>query len=605
MSCAIWPSAIFPECLPDMATTTVTTSTQAVFDISRYSLAAQTQWRETLAGFEAIRQKQSPHIVVFGEGSFGDVLQISPLLHHLRRRFPGALMTFVHPAGLAQSLLRGSPDVDNVMILRGALHREARLRLLQQGWADLVVQCSYVIRYTMPPVRLSRLTEQQRNWVLHAQVEQKKWLPLVKDFPFDNDSLWRAVTAKNLNLFSLMARTSGFADADFELFHVGLQDADFDSAEKLPERYVTLCNAAEKLPVTEGLWTKTMPADKVERIVARIKDAGLTIVVLGAKDDAPIRGVDIDLRGKTSLTEAAAIVKKALCHIGPEGGLANIARAVNTPAIIFFGATPAAFFGFHGNVNVLPRTCGGCWWTTPYYLHQCPRLLREPECTASLSEDEIVAAVSSLAALRQASRQRLTNAQADRLAGESSDNGLLELAGKRHEDFAEQLAGAVLQGAKKLALVAVDRGSLRISIDAIRNIASLGHFKISLFVCGEESLRAETGTAEAKSLDADLTICRPQNIPARDGAFDAVLCAALPCSQRTASLLIEECNRILAPGGLFYRYSVVLIENGEVRDAYVQNVAMPRLTAHEITPAFALLRTRIGGRVLAEQQEDA
>ncbi len=237
------------------------------------------------------------------------------------------------------------------MILRGALHREARLRLLQQGWADLVVQCSYVIRYTMPPVRLSRFSEQQRNWVVHAQVEQKKWLPLVEKFPFDNDRLWRAVTAENLNLFSLMARTSGFADADFELFHVGLQDADFVRADELPTRYVTLCNAAEKLPVTEGLWTKTMPAAKVERIVARLKSAGLAIVVLGAKDDAPIRGADIDLRGQTSLTEAAAIVKKSLCHIGPEGGLANIARAVNTPAIIFFGATPAAFFGFHGNVK--------------------------------------------------------------------------------------------------------------------------------------------------------------------------------------------------------------------------------------------------------------
>jgi ADP-heptose:LPS heptosyltransferase len=90
------------------------------------------------------------------------------------------------------------------------------------------------------------------------------------------------------------------------------------------------------------------------------------------------------------------VLRDAAAYVGPEGGLTNLARAVQTRSVVFFGSTPPEFFAFRANINVLPRRCGGCWWTTPSYLHQCPRLQVMPECTASIPERAILSAVAEI-----------------------------------------------------------------------------------------------------------------------------------------------------------------------------------------------------------------
>src|SRR5258706_1362271 len=108
------------------------------------------------------------------------------------------------------------------------------------------------------------------------------------------------------------------------------------------------------------------------RIVRGLKTFSLPVVLLGAKDDARIDGVDIDLRGRTSIREAAAVLRDAAAYVGPEGGLTNLARAMQTRSVVFFGSTPPEFFAFRANINVLPRRCGGCWLGAPSYPHPCP-----------------------------------------------------------------------------------------------------------------------------------------------------------------------------------------------------------------------------------------
>jgi len=355
--------------------------------------------REALLGaLEALRSGSGPQrtrLLVYGLGSFGDALQLTPLLHCLRRRFAQAELILVHPHSLVRCLFAGHEDIDRLIVLPSPAHATMRSLVRAEALADLLVECRYVIQYSLVSGSAG-LTPEEREFVESAQAGQQEWLPFVRRFPFDNDELWRATAARGWSMPRLMAHTAGFPDDDFEAYRVSLGDEDLAARRELPQRYLAVCNSAEALAITQGPWTKVLPRDKMTRIVRGLKTFSLPVVLLGAKDDARIDGVDIDLRGRTSIREAAAVLRDAAAYVGPEGGLTNLARAMQTRSVVFFGSTPPEFFAFRANINVLPRRCGGCWWTTPSYLHQCPRLQVMPECTASIPERAVLSAVAEI-----------------------------------------------------------------------------------------------------------------------------------------------------------------------------------------------------------------
>lgn len=354
--------------------------------------AARQRARALLQHIAQADDPARPRLVVFGFGSYGDVLQITPLLRQLRTRFATAQLVLIHAHGAARSLLAGTGLADEVHEAPPACHPELLAGFADgTASADLLVFCRYVIEYRLP--HNSRLSADEKDFVAAAQTIQRDWLPLSVQFPLNNDQLWRAASAQGLNMYRLMARTAGFDAADFEALELRLDPQDGVLRRELPERYWVVCNSAEALSVTRSAWTKTLPADKLERIVRKLKRSGVPSVLLGAsRDDAPVAGVDFDWRGRSSLRQAAAILRDAALFIAPEGGIANLARAVGRNGIVFFGSTPAPFFAFSTNTNIQPQICGGCWWTTPSYLYQCPRLLRTPACVQSLPEDAIVQA---------------------------------------------------------------------------------------------------------------------------------------------------------------------------------------------------------------------
>jgi ADP-heptose:LPS heptosyltransferase len=61
-----------------------------------------------------------------------------------------------------------------------------------------------------------------------------------------------------------------------------------------------------------------------------------TVLQIGTKQDLPLQGV-YDLRGKTSLRQAAAILTQCECFIGTSGLLSHLARAVDCRSIVIYG----------------------------------------------------------------------------------------------------------------------------------------------------------------------------------------------------------------------------------------------------------------------------
>jgi ADP-heptose:LPS heptosyltransferase len=338
--------------------------------------------------------RQRPVILVFGLGSYGDVIQITPLLQALKKKFPDASLLLVHHDPLGAKLLTSAPYLTKYLRLRSSLHYLLRSRLKEHGY-DLMVECRYVVKYTLSAN--PRFSEEDLQFIEDAQEAQKPWLGLVQNFPMDNDLLWRESKTKGWSMYDLMAHTSGFAGEDFESFHIHLsQDQPAMKKFTLPPRYVVVSNSAEWLLLQSSLWTKSMPHAKMREVLAELKKGGIPTVLMGTSNDPGDYNVDYDLRGKTNLLDAAEIIKNASAVLGPEGGLVNLAKAVGTSSVVFFGSTPVEFFRLKSNVNIAPRSCGGCWWSTESYLRQCPLLEEIPPCTKSLDTEAISRAVYKL-----------------------------------------------------------------------------------------------------------------------------------------------------------------------------------------------------------------
>jgi ADP-heptose:LPS heptosyltransferase len=116
----------------------------------------------------------------------------------------------------------------------------------------------------------------------------------------------------------------------------------------------------------------------------------LVFVQIGSVTSVPIYNVDLNLIGKTSLPQAAALVKRSVCHLDNESGFVSIASCFGTRCCVVYGPTPADYFYYSGNVAIRPIECGGCWWSAEYSMTQCPRGMSDPACIHS-QPPEIVA----------------------------------------------------------------------------------------------------------------------------------------------------------------------------------------------------------------------
>ena len=162
--------------------------------------------------------------------------------------------------------------------------------------------------------------------------------------------------------------------------------------------YLTIHNGFDPDMVVMGpSATKCYP--HFEEVVRQIKAAlpDITIIQIGTSTSTLIPGVDHDLIGRTTLRQAAALLKEAVWHIDGESGLVHMARSLDTCATVVFGPTPVDYFGYAGNINIPPATCGGCWWITETWMALCPRGLAKPAC---MEQAPSVIAEATIAAMR-------------------------------------------------------------------------------------------------------------------------------------------------------------------------------------------------------------
>ena len=135
--------------------------------------------------------------------------------------------------------------------------------------------------------------------------------------------------------------------------------------------YVVLTNASDGTGKQTKQWSQARMGD----VAQHLDERGYVPVQLGVERDKPIPNC-LDFRGKTSMLEAAAIIRDAALVVGIEGGLARVAALVGTPSVVIFLSTPRELFEVPLSTPVFAGACPlkhGCFWWTAEWMTSCAK----------------------------------------------------------------------------------------------------------------------------------------------------------------------------------------------------------------------------------------
>ena len=106
--------------------------------------------------------------------------------------------------------------------------------------------------------------------------------------------------------------------------------------------------------------------------------------------------------GRTSLTQAFAIVKHSRLLVGVDGVFNHVANAFGVPRVILWGPNHPRFMGYNtGTINIFKKIrCNPCW---SFEFHLLPEICRsrslnkEPcECMSMIEVAEVAEAVEKM-----------------------------------------------------------------------------------------------------------------------------------------------------------------------------------------------------------------
>ncbi len=289
----------------------------------------------------------SEKILIRVPNHLGDCIMALPMVNETREAYPGSTVTVLVPENLFD-LFYPNPAIDEIIKIP-AQHVHGLIAVMKIK--DLIGERQFDLGYILPPsfgaaagFKLGGV----KNRI--GYIADGRRLLLTK--PLALPTPLNAAHRSEL-YFNLLRRGAGL---DIEYVHpkLFLNDADTDRAVTLlkgfglkeEDEYAAVSFRA----VAESRrWGTENYTELVKRIVT---GWGLKAVLLGSEDDqksgeriSKAAGAKeaLNLAGKTSIREAAAILSRARFFVGNDSGPAHLAAAVGIPIVVLSGADdPAA-----------------------------------------------------------------------------------------------------------------------------------------------------------------------------------------------------------------------------------------------------------------------
>jgi len=126
--------------------------------------------------------------------------------------------------------------------------------------------------------------------------------------------------------------------------------------------------------------------ERFQELCARLR-SDVRVVQVGSASDLKLEGA-IDLRGKTTLRQTAAILANSLVFVGLVGFVMHLARAVDCRSVIIYGGREKpAISGYVANKNLYTQVrCAPCWLRNACEFNR--------KCMDMISVDQVISATA-------------------------------------------------------------------------------------------------------------------------------------------------------------------------------------------------------------------
>ncbi|MBV9490080.1 MAG: glycosyltransferase family 9 protein [Verrucomicrobia bacterium] len=350
---------------------------------------------------ESLRSKKFSRILLIKPSALGDVVHTIPLLPKLRARFPDAQIDWLITPENAE-LVRDHPALSGVILFdRTKLARFGRsweptiepvrlLAKLRRARYELVIDLHGQMRSALftlatgAPVRIgfdrpdrSKLTEPaheelgnspRRGW---AGAREGSWVAYSYRIPI------ATLNVHAIDRYLWLGPVLGLDDApaDGRIFLSATAELE---AERLLGRWASQDRFAALVPGTR--WeTKHWIPERFAEVGEWFERQGFGVVVLGTRRDRwRARAIAercpdaIDLCGRTTPGQLAAVVKRAAVCLTNDTGVMHLAVALETPVVSIFGPTNPVHIGPYGRPHAVVRVNLPCSPCNFRRLWQCP-----------------------------------------------------------------------------------------------------------------------------------------------------------------------------------------------------------------------------------------
>jgi lipopolysaccharide heptosyltransferase I len=299
-------------------------------------------------------------ILVIKPSALGDVVHSLPFLSAIRKRYGDAEIHWLIARSF-EDLLRSHPMISRLWVIDkdrwkrlsnvSATVRSLRvlMRQLRAERYDLVVDLQGLFRSGL-------LCGATRSPVRVGFREGREASPL-----FYSHRIRGGRDCHAIERYMKVARSLG-ADADRIEYPFGWDLSPSHHPANLPYDYVVMAPAA-------GGEAKRWPAERFGQLASRLPWPS---VVISGRSDAHLveqvvaasSGRALSLAGKTSLREAAAVIRRARAFISNDTGPMHIAAALGVPVFAVFGPTSAARTGPYGPEHTIITArlaCSPCY----------------------------------------------------------------------------------------------------------------------------------------------------------------------------------------------------------------------------------------------------
>ncbi len=279
--------------------------------------------------------KGKPKLLLSHDGGLGDNLLLTAVFHELKQRGYDALWAMTY----YPEIFRHNPDVDRVVKMR----------------------LSY-----------PRLTEELGGRHLHPHYT-------VRDGETDSD------TPPQQHLIAELCQGAGITG------EIALRPYLFLTPQE--QQYGTIAKQciviqssgrSARFPMPNKEWFP----ERFQEVVTRLSTT-FKFIQIGSSDD-PYLSPALDLRGKTTIRQTAALMAQSLGFVGLVGFPMHLARAVECPAVIVYGGREQPWQSGYGcNLNLASHLpCSPCW-----RYHTCDN---ERLCLSSITAQNVCDAIRAM-----------------------------------------------------------------------------------------------------------------------------------------------------------------------------------------------------------------